>query len=132
MKLSLIFLYFIPILIICQENQFNIDQKAHGLLTTSHGIYLVIDKGFIPIKETDLYTEYYRKIHNDSTLINPNTVLNSEFDLNIIPYILPNVNNQQIGFNEPLNIGMFLKLNDSGNFNLTSYANKMIDSLITK
>ena len=130
MKLFLIILFFIPVLFICQENHFYSDHEVNGVVRTSNGIYLVVDKGFIAVKESDLYTEYYRRIYGDSTLVNPNTVLNSEFDLNIIPYILPNTEQQKINFNQPLNIGMFLQLNDCGNLILSSFANEMIDSLI--
>ena len=132
MKILLIILYFLPFLLQSQVVEYDNEQMVHGIMTSSNGAYLVQDKGFIAIDETNLYTEYYREIYNDSTLINPNTIIKQEFNLNILPFILPDSKTKKINFSEPLNIGMFLQLNESGTYNLTTYANEIIDSLIKK
>lgn len=130
MKYLLFILYFLPLLLECQVVGYDNKQMVHGIMTSSNGAYLILDKGFIEINETNLYTEYYRRIYNDSTIVNPNTIIKQEFDLNIIPFILPDAETKKINFSEPLNLGMFLQLNDSGTYNLTSYADEIIDSLI--
>lgn len=119
-------------MLLSQVDENDNERMVHGIMTSNDGAYLVLDKGFIAIDETNLYTEYYRKIYNDTTLINPNTIVKQEFNLNIIPLILPDANAKKINFNEPLNIGMFLQLNESGTYNFSSYANEIIDSLINK
>lgn len=124
-QISLLF----PIFLLAQENKLDLERNISGVITTSQGVYLVLDEGLMQINKTDLYIEYYRKIYNDSTLINPNTVFNSEFDFNIIPYIIPDTEQQNIDFSEPLKVGLFIQINESGKYDLTHYANTLIDSL---
>lgn len=132
MKILLIILFSFPFILQSQVTENDNGQMVHGIMTSNGIAYLVLNKGFIEIDETNLYTEYYRKIYNDSTLTNPNTIIKQDFNLNIIPFILPDANTKKINFSEPLNIGLFINFNESGVYNLTTYANEIIDSLIKK
>ena len=42
---------------------------------------------------------------------------------------MPNEKQQQITFDEPLNIGIFVNLNEAGKLNLTTYGSEILDSL---
>ena len=127
-KLYLIIILY-PFFCFGQISSINLDQNVSGLISTSDGVYLILEQGFMQISQTDIYTEYYREIYNDSTLVNPNTEIRTEYDLNIIPYIMPNEKQQQITFDEPLNIGIFVNLNEAGKLNLTTYGSEILDSL---
>jgi hypothetical protein len=129
MKKYLILLLLYPFLFFGQDDSFNFEQNVTGVITTSEGTYLILEQGFIKMPQTDMYTEYYRQIYNDSTLTNPNTELKSEFGLDIIPYIITDSHQKRIDFTEPLKIGIFVKLNESGKLNFTSDFREIIDSL---
>lgn len=128
MKFYLITILY-PLFCFGQISSINLEQNVSGLISTSDGVYLILEQGFMQISQTDIYTEYYREIYDDSTLVNPNTEIRTEYDLNIIPYIIPNKKHQQITFDEPINIGIFVSLNEAGKFNLTPYSTDILDSL---
>ena len=129
MKKLYVIIILYPFFCFGQISSINLDQNVSGLISTSDGVYLILEQGFMQISQTDIYTEYYREIYNDSTLVNPNTEIRTEYDLNIIPYIMPNEKQQQITFDEPLNIGIFVNLNEAGKLNLTTYGSEILDSL---
>ena len=129
MKKLYVIIILYPFFCFGQISSINLDQNVSGLISTSDGVYLILEQGFMQISQTDIYTEYYREIYDDSTLVNPNTEIRTEYDLNIIPYIMPNEKQQQITFDEPLNIGIFVNLNEAGKLNLTTYGSEILDSL---
>ena len=129
---SLIVLIFFPFLLIAQNYAIDLDEKVNGILTSDEGTYLILNQGFMQISKIDIYTEYYRQIYNDSTLVNPNTELKDDFSLTIIPYLTPSTFNDRINFSEPINLGFFIQLNKSGEYEFTSFGEPYIDSLRSK
>ena len=129
---SLIVLIFFPFLLIAQNYAIDLDEKVNGILTSDEGTYLILNQGFMQISKTDIYTEYYRQIYNDSTLVNPNTELKDDFSLTMIPYLSPSTFNDRIDFSEPINLGIFLQLNKSGEYEFTNFGESYIDSLRSK
>ena len=130
MKRYLYIIILIPFLCFGQTESFDFEQNVTGIVSTSEGSYLIVKQGFIKISEANIYTEYYRTIYNDSTLINPNTEIKSDHGLNIIPFILPNQKQRRIDFKEPYNIGVFVRMNENGKLNITSDGSDLIDSLL--
>ena len=73
MKKLYVIIILYPFFCFGQISSINLDQNVSGLISTSDGVYLILEQGFMQISQTDIYTEYYREIYNDSTLVNPNT-----------------------------------------------------------
>ena len=129
---SLILLIFFPFLLIAQNYTIDLDEKVNGILTSDEGTYLILNQGFMQISKTDIYTEYYRQIYDDSTLVNPNTEVKDDFSLTMIPYLSPSTFNDRIDFSEPINLGIFLQLNKSGEYEFTNFGESYIDSIRSK
>lgn len=129
---ALILFIFFPFLSIAQNDSIELDEKVTGIIVSDEGTYLILNQGLIQIFKTDIYTEYYRQIYKDSTLVNPNTELKDDFSLTIIPYLAPNTFKDRIDFSEPINLGIFLQLNRSGEYQFTSFGESYIDSIRTK
>ena len=64
---------------LAQENQ------IYGLIDNGGEKYLISDSGLIST-DNDVYLEYYKSIYGDSTITNPNLVLNNK-SFKIIPVI---------------------------------------------
>ncbi len=132
LKKLIFVLIFFPILLIAQNDYFGIEERVTGIITTNEGSYLILNQGFMQINKIDIYTEYYRQIYNDSTIVNPNTELKDNFSFTIIPYLNPNQFNNRFDFAEPMNLGIFLQLNESGKYEFTSFGESFIDSIGTE
>lgn len=132
MKKALILYIFFPFLSIAQNDSIELDEKVTGIIVSDEGTYLILNQGLIQIFKTDIYTEYYRQIYKDSTLVNPNTELKDDFSFTIIPYLAPSTFQDRIDFSEPINLGIFLQLNRSGEYQFTSFGESYIDSIRTK
>ncbi len=129
---ALILFIFFPFLSIAQNDSIELDEKVTGIIVSDEGTYLILNQGLIQIFKTDIYTEYYRQIYKDSTLVNPNTELKDDFSFTIIPYLAPSTFKDRIDFSEPINLGIFLQLNKSGEYQFTSFGESYIDSIRTK
>ncbi len=129
LKKLIFLLIFYPILLIAQNDYFGLEERVTGIITINEGSYLILNQGFIQINKIDIYTEYYRQIYNDSTIVNPNTELKDNFSFTIIPYLNPNQFNNRFDFAEPMNLGIFLQLNESGKYEFTSFGESFIDSI---
>lgn len=128
----MILFIFFSFLTLAQTNSALLDEEVSGIIITDQGSYLILQKGFIQINKNDIYTEYYRQIYKDSTLVSPNTELKDDFSLTIIPYLVPSTFNDRIDFSEPINLGIFLQLNKSGEYEFTSFGEAYVDSIISK
>jgi hypothetical protein len=117
---------------IAQNDSIELDEKVTGIIVSDEGTYLILNQGLIQIFKTDIYAEYYRQIYKDSTLVNPNTELKDDFSFTIIPYLAPSTFQDRIDFSEPINLGIFLQLNRSGEYQFTSFGESYIDSIRTK
>lgn len=128
MKTIIIILFFtIPFFAQELTNKF-----VEEIIYSGDEIFLMVDDGFLKINQTDSYEEYYRKIYNDSTITNPNTILNSNVDLNIIPFINLSSKTKKHRFKNPLELGVFLSPNAPNGYIITPYAQGLIDSIKTK
>ncbi len=132
MKKYLILLFFYSICSYSQIDSNDLNQNVTGIITTGDDTYLILEEGFIQINKIDIYTEYYRQIYNDSTIINPNLELKEDFNFNIIPYISPDLEQYKFDFNQPINLGIFFQPKGTGQFYLTPFAEEIIDSLNKK
>ncbi len=132
MKKYLILLFFYSICSYSQIDSNDLNQNVTGIITTGDDTYLILEEGFIQINKIDIYTEYYRQIYNDSTIINPNLELKEDFNFNIIPYISPDLEQYKFDFNQPINLGVFLQPKGTGQFYLTPFTEEIIDSLNKK
>jgi hypothetical protein len=129
---SIIILILFPFLLIAQNNDFGLEEKVTGIIVSDEGTYLILNKGVMKIQNYSIYTEYYRQIYNDSTLINPNMELKDDFSLAIIPFLTPNKLNSKIDFTEPMSLGFFLHLDERGEYEFTSFGESFIDSIRTE
>lgn len=129
-----LFIFFITsTFVIAQDLNFEDDNLVTGVVSTQRGIFLVLEEGFLQLKETDDYEKYYRKIYNDTTIVNPNTILESDYNFEIIPFIAKEVEEQQsIDFQVPHKIGLFIKLNKNKKYKLTATAEEIIKKLKKK
>ena len=127
---KLLFIFILsPIFLFSQENIFNENEIIYGIITSEKGTYLVLEKGLMRITENDSYIEYYKNIYNDSTIVNPNTEIKNNINLNIIPFLSPQMNQQKFDFSKPLQMGIFIQTDEFGFLNLTPYAKEYLDSI---
>ena len=108
------------------ENNF-----VKGLIYSQEATFLILNDGFLKISDSDPYQDYYRKIYNDSTIVNPNTILTNEFDLNIIPFLNPVGRSKKHIFEDFYSLGTFVNLKGYNNAYLTPEALSIIDSILT-
>ena len=133
MKKTFFFLVLFPLFLFSQEILPDLDRNVNGIINTSEGAYLILEEGLTQISKTNAYTEYYRRIYNDSTIVNPNTELKEEFNLNIIPFLSPSINEyNRIDFQDSQQLRLFIQLNDNSGYSLTPYAEEIFDSLNLK
>lgn len=136
MKNLVLAFFFLSINIFSQSFNWQDDNYATGLIISDEGIFLVLEDGYFHFNKSEndeAYTEYYRTIYNDSTLVNPNTELKVEYNLNFIPYLFPNLHKRKnFSFNQPMDIGMLLHLSGTDKYKLTNYGKSIIDSLLQK
>lgn len=125
--LILTVLFAIPIFAQDLGNKF-----VEGIVYSGNEIFLMVDGGYLKTNQTDYYEEYYRKIYNDSTITNPNTVLSNDIDLNIIPFINLSHKAKMHRFQNPLSLGVILYAQDKNSYSLTPFAHKLIDSIKAK
>ena len=131
MKNLIIILIFISLTIIAQEEPNRFGKRLNGIIQTPGEIIFIIDDEYYKLESNDYYEEYYRTIYNDSTIVNPNTEIKSNFNLTTIPFIDLGSNNfKSHFFDVPIQFGMFIEVNENGNFNLTQYGSSFIDSLL--
>lgn len=91
-------LSFITCSILLSQNitKKDVNQEVHGIVYHGNEQYLVTNNGYIKVgnsnkgkSENDKWTEYYRKAYGDSTIQNPNTIIEQP-SLNIpIQFFLP-------------------------------------------
>lgn len=129
MKNILFILILLPILLIAQTDYIKLDEDVTGFINSTEGSYLILEQRFLKINKIDIYTEYYRQIYNDSTIVNPNTELKDNYSFTVIPYFTPNQFSNRIDLPEPMNLGIFIQLNESGTYQFTNFGESFIDSI---
>jgi hypothetical protein len=120
---------FVAVSIIAQEDSAIENKYVTGILSTSDGVYLILEDGFLRINEIDPYEEYYRMIYNDSTIVNPNTIISGDFEWNVIPFLVNSHTRRRINLEDPLLVGALIQINEQNQTFLSTYAQNLIDSL---
>jgi len=131
LKFILLLLLFISSQLFSQEIK-NLDQSVVGMVTSNEGTFLILENGYLQISRNDSYIDYYRKIYKDSTIVNPNTEIKSDYNINFIPYLSPTQYNNKIDFSQPMNLGILIQFNKSKDLQLTNFGENLIDSLTSK
>ncbi len=131
MKIISLLVLFTVINISAQEIK-NLNQNVVGMITSNEGTFLILENGYLQINKIDPYQDYYRKIYNDSTIVNPNTEIKSNYNINYLPYLIPSQNKNRIDFSKPMNLGILIQLNKDNNYQLTNFGTNLIDSLHLK
>ena len=131
MKNFIIILIILSFTNFAQKEPNRLDKRLNGIIQTPSEIIFIIDDEYYKLESNDYYEEYYRRIYNDTTIVNPNTEIKSNFNLTIISFIdFGNNNFKSHFFDVPIQFGMFIEVNENGNFNLTQYGSSFIDSLL--
>lgn len=116
----------------------DLNMQVRGIFFYENLSYLITEKGFIQLPDEEInsqFQEYYRKVYNDSTIVNPNTILSSGDDSQILLYILPFVNVSELGDNlialpEEFQLNNFLQQDTSGKLEYRKGVSSMVEKII--
>ncbi|MDX1699885.1 MAG: hypothetical protein R3250_04660, partial [Melioribacteraceae bacterium] len=78
MKIILSLFLLFSLKISAQNNNIE-DSLVKGFVSSESGNYLIVEDGYIELPASDPYEEYYRMVYNDSTIVNPNTVISGDY-----------------------------------------------------
>ncbi len=118
--LTIVCLFILPWAIFAQSDttEYNKlkNEQVIGFINDANGKIIVTDKGYFLIKNRDPYEEYYRRIYKDSTIVNPNKVINgNNFEVNFIPIIYnKNLLNGFHRFHRKFNLGEIITISKQG------------------
>ncbi|HED07988.1 MAG TPA: hypothetical protein ENI57_07725 [Ignavibacteria bacterium] len=128
-KIILILILFFTTTLLIAQNKKNkksdkLDKQVFGYVINNNRIYLVTDNGFLSVyknnKTNKQWEDYYREIYNDSTIVNPNTIINTNLGSTSLNYIIPiNINNwvkQKYSFKDDVYLYDFIRIDSSGNY----------------
>ena len=100
-------------------------EKVHGIVYHGNQQYLVTDRGYIKVENqqksvNDKWTDYYRKAYGDSTIQNPNTIIEQPRP-NIGLHFFMSLNgrdwiDKEYEFGEEAYLYDFIQADDNGNF----------------
>jgi len=101
-----------------------LNKKVYGYVTHNNQIYLVTDNGLLNIYQNEStnkqWQDYYREIYKDSTIINPNTVIEPNLSNSFFNFIIPiKINdwiNQKYSFKNDKYLYDFISFDSSGNY----------------
>ena len=123
----LLFVFFILSSQIYSQNitTQNLNDVVRGVVYQGNEQYLITDNGYIKVESSkksvnDEWTEYYRKAYGDSTIQNPNTILEQP-SLNIpIQLFLPIGGrgwfDREVEFSDEAFLYDFIKMDENGKF----------------
>ncbi|MBI9070358.1 MAG: hypothetical protein JEY94_02100 [Melioribacteraceae bacterium] len=63
-----------------------LNQKIKAIARANQNVYLILDDKAVKMDINKVYEEYYKTIYQDTSIVNPNTILNSG-KIEIIPII---------------------------------------------
>ncbi|MGD8781473.1 MAG: hypothetical protein PVH88_21220 [Ignavibacteria bacterium] len=91
-----------------------------GLIEQNGIYYLQTEKGLLKIQdEEDALEKYYQKVYGDSTIQNPNTILNQQNNYSFPNFIVPQIDisewSDQYTPIRNMYLHQFIKVDDSGN-----------------
>ena len=119
----LVILLFICTSIFAQESikSGDKDLKVLGIIFANGQYYFHTEIGLLPINqnEKDPWEEYYRKIYNDSTIVNPNTEIEGGNVVNPYMFLNPAVNltewaEEYSNFDGDLYLHNFITIDENG------------------
>ena len=116
------------------QNKVKSDEEIIGFIITNSTPIIITNTGYYKLekKENDKWLEYYQKIYNDTTIINPNTEIKNDYAFNIIPFVFSSTEMQnQYNLEEPVKFGMFFQIDMNGQYRLSGYGKNILDSLKT-
>jgi len=105
-------------------NREELNTPVLGYVIHNGQTFIATGKGFVPIKKkkntNDNWQDYYRKIYNDSTIVNPNTV-NGEQKQQIpmqfmAPVDISKWTGQSFSFTKQLYLYDFIQIDSTGNY----------------
>ena len=126
--LIIIVLIFSSSLLFAQNKKSNkrnkLNEQVYGYVTHNNQIYLVTDNGLLNVHQNEntnkQWQDYYREIYNDSTIINPNTVIEPNLSNTFFNFIIPvNINDwikQKYSFKNDKYLYDFISIDSSGNY----------------
>ena len=121
-KVFLIIFGFMCSSALAQSSTEELNNKVFGIVINSGNYYLNTENRLVKINnEKDPYEEYYRKIYNDSTIINPNTELKPAVYNSGINYFNPAIDISQWAekyntFGNKLYLYDFMQMDENGNY----------------
>ena len=129
--------FFFLSLFICgifaQNYTIPLNENVEGVLQSAEGIVFIVGGQYYQLSSNDFYEDYYRKIYNDSTIVNPNTELKSDMDLFLLPYFnVSDFGGRRFIFSESIEFGLFLQIDRNGGYQLSQYGTEIIDSLFSE
>ena len=125
MKKNLFILFiFISTIAFAQkaEKSSDLNYQVLGIVINGGNYFLNTDKGLVKINnEEDPFEEYYRKIYNDSTIINPNTEIKPIGFYSSINFFNPAIDISQWAekyntFGNKLYLYDFMEIDENGNY----------------
>ena len=124
MKLFVIFLFTFVTLIFPQNITYqDLNSRVRGIVYQGNQQYLITDKGYIKVYSeqksvNDQWAEYYRKAFGDSTIQNPNTII--EQPTIPIRFFMPIGTGQwydrEVEFENEAYLYDFIEAGENGNF----------------
>jgi len=116
------------------QAKINPNEEIIGVILTDNNPVLITKTGYYQIQNRkDKWEEYYQKIYNDSTIINPNTELKENYTINISPFVLSDSENyQKYYFEKPLKLGMLIEIGENNNYSFTTFGKNIIDLFTDK
>ncbi len=124
-KIFLLMFFYCAVTLMAQNiNSKNMNDVVHGIVYHGNQQYLVTDNGYIKVENNrksvnDQWTDYYRKAYGDSTIQNPNTIIEQP-RLNIpIQFFFPIGGNwieKEYDFKENAYLYDFLEHDENGNY----------------
>lgn len=124
MKRIISIFFFVSVLITAQGNNNNqndiLNLQVMGLIQQSGSYYLQTSKGLLKIQdEEDALEKYYQKAHGDTTIQNPNTILNQQNNYSFPNFIVPQIDisewSDQYAPIENMYLYEFIKVDENGN-----------------
>jgi hypothetical protein len=126
---KIIFLIILPVIQFFAQDLEIQNKWVEGILYLDNETYLILEEGYLQIPNSDPYEEYYRKIYNDSTIVNPNTEIINEINFNLIPFINQSGNSKSKYFNQHKELSHFFNFGSAGEIYLSPKALRIIDEL---
>jgi len=125
MKFFILFIVFYSSVVAQNITSQNLNEAVRGIVYQGNEQYLITDNGYIKVQNSkksinDQWTEYYRKAYGDSTIQNPNTIIEQP-SLNIpIQFFMPIGGrgwfDREAKFSDEAFLYDFVEHDDNGNY----------------